>query len=67
MTPEQEFRKLFNDRMDRLEQSHADAIQRLEGKIDGVHSEMSTLKVKVAGFASFIGSGFTLLISYLKG
>lgn len=54
MTPEQEFRKLFNDRMDKL-----------ESKIDGVQDEMTTLKIKVVGFSSFIGSLVTVLVNYL--
>jgi tetrahydromethanopterin S-methyltransferase subunit G len=52
MTPEQEFRKLFNERMDKI-----------EVKIDKVSDEMSTLKIKVAGVASFIGSIITVFVN----
>jgi frataxin-like iron-binding protein CyaY len=51
MTPEQEFRKLFDERMNRL-----------EGKIDKVADEMGSLKIKVAGISSFIGSIVAIII-----
>lgn len=55
MTPEQEFRRLFNERMDKL-----------EGKIDKVSEEMTSLKIKVAGVSSFIGSIVTLIVKALS-
>jgi hypothetical protein len=45
MTPEQELRQFFSDRLDKL-----------ENKVDGIKDEMVTLKVKVALFSSLIGS-----------
>lgn len=55
MTPDQEFRKLFNERMDKL-----------ESKIDKVQDEMTTLKIKVAGVSSVVGSVITLIVKALS-
>lgn len=50
MTPEQELRQFFSDRLDKL-----------ETKVDGIKDEMTTLKVKVALFSSLIGSVATFI------
>lgn len=56
MSPDQEFRQLFNDRMNRIEE-----------KIDKVQGEMTTLKVKVAIFGSIAGSIATIIIKAFTG